>query len=103
MFPNGYHAFSQSFEPDFIRVARPKRRRGAKGIKYIIIDFGISSRFASVEDREFVYGCMAADPTIPELSDSLPYDPFSLDVYTLGNVYKQQLLEVRSPSYFAVP
>ena len=102
MFPNGYHPFSQSFESDYGRVARPKRRREAKGIKYTIIDFGISSKYASEEDREFVYGCMAADLTVPELSDNLPYDPFPVDVYTLGNVYKNELLEVCYPFYSAV-
>ena len=102
MFPRGYHPHNQEIEPDYSQVAKYKPRRDAKGIKYMLIDFGISSQFPSFEDRERVVGCMAADATIPELSPDVPYDPFALDVYTLGNVYKEELLEVCPPSYYIV-
>ena len=95
MFPKGFHPNFQSFEADFSWVADPKRRRGARGIKYMIIDFGLSTQFASFQERENVVGCMAQDATIPELSDDLPYDPFAVDVYTLGDVYKTDFLRVR--------
>ena len=96
MFPKGFHPGNQYFDADFNRVALPKRRRGARGIKYMIIDFGLSSQFASFEERELVVGCMAQDATVPELSDDYPYAPFAVDVYTLGNVYKTELLRVRA-------
>ena len=94
MYPRGFHPMIQALEANFDRPANPKRRRGAKDIKYIFIDFGISSHFNSLEERHLVYGCMAQDPTIPELSDIVPYDPFAVDIYTLGNVYREELLEV---------
>ena len=94
MYPRGFHPASTNIEPDFTRIAKPRRRRAASDIKYIFIDFGISTQFDSLEKRELVVGCMAQDPTIPELSDDVPYDPFAVDVYTLGNVYKEELLEV---------
>ena len=94
MYPKGFHPASQNMELDFSQVARPRRRRSTNGLKYIFIDFGISSQFGSLEKRELVKGCMAQDPTIPELSDDVPYDPFAVDVYTLGNLYKVELLGV---------
>ena len=94
MYPRGFHPLLQVAEADFSRPANPNRRREAKDIKYIFIDFGISSRFNSLEERYLVYGCMAQDPTIPELSGIVPYNPFAIDVYTLGNVYREELLEV---------
>ena len=96
MFPKGFHPNFQSFEADFSWTADPKRRRGARGIKYMIIDFGLSTQFASFQERENVVGRMAQDATIPELSDRYPYDPFAVDVYTLGNVYGTEFLEVRA-------
>jgi len=33
--------------------------------------------------------------TAPELSDSIPYDPFPLDVYALGAHFHKVVLEVR--------
>ena len=94
MYPKGFHPLSPSFEPDFKRVARPFRRRGA-GVKYYFIDFGFSQIFNSYEERENVLGIMAQDRTIPELSNTVPYDPFAVDVYTLGMVYKERLTSVR--------
>ena len=95
MFPKGFHPVNQTFEIDYSALVSSKRRRGARGIKYMIIDFGLSTQFASFEERELVVGRMAQDATIPELSDHYPYDPFAVDVYTLGKVYETEFLEVR--------
>ena len=94
MYPKGYHPTNQNMEPDFSRLANPRRRRAASSIKYLFIDFGLSSQFSSFEGRELVVGCIAQDATIPELSDDDPYNPFAVDVYTLGNVYKRKFLGV---------
>ena len=95
MFPKGFHPINQICKPNVHGWAESKRRRGARGIKYMIIDFGISSQFGSREERKLVAGRVAQDPTIPELSLYRRYDPFAVDVYTLGKVYKMELLRVR--------
>ena len=94
MYPKGFHPASQNKEPDFSRMAEPRRGRTANDIKYIFIDFGISSQSNSLEKRELEVGYIAQDPTIPELSDDIPYDPFAVDVYALGNVCKRKLIGV---------
>jgi len=41
-----------------------------------------------------VLGKDALDREIPELSLNFPYDPFLVDIFTLGNTYKKDLLQV---------
>ena len=94
VFPEGFHPRHQSCKPDISGLAKARRRRGVRGIGYIIIDFGLSSQFASREERELVVGCISQDKSIPELSYYRPYDPFAVDIYALGNVYRT-LVHVR--------
>ena len=62
--------------------------------KYYFIDFGISMQFESYRRRELVIGDIAQDQTVPELSRNVPYDPFAVDIYTLGNIYKEEVIKV---------
>ena len=94
IYPKGFHPESQDMELDFSQVAWSKRRRSANGLKYVFIDFGTSSQFYSLEKRGLVVGCMAQDPTIPELSGDIPHNRFAVDVYALGNVGERKLLGV---------
>lgn len=52
--------------------------------RYVFIDFGISSRCSP---GELVVGEIGRDHTAPELSATIPYDPFMLDIYLLGNFF----------------
>ena len=94
MYPKGFHPMGHELSPDFRRPSQPKRRNQSK-IKYYFTDFGISRQFESYEKREKVVGFLAQDRTVPELSMMRPYDPFAVDIYTLGNVYNETLLHVR--------
>lgn len=62
--------------------------------RYYFIDFGISTRFEGPGPYR-VTGCIGRDPSPPELSETVPYDPFKLDVYVLGNHFIQDYLMVR--------
>ena len=42
-----------------------------------------------------VTGRDGLDREVPELSYSVPYNPFAVDIFTLGNVYKKDFLQVR--------
>ena len=95
MFPKGFHPRSPSMLPDFSGFAVYDRRRLVPNLKYRFIDFGISSLFDSYEAREKVHGRFCQDRTVPELARQGPYDPFKVDIYTLGNVFKETLVEVR--------
>ena len=94
MYPKGFHPANPYFEPDFKHIAQPIRRNSTQ-VKYYFIDFGLSEIFDNDEPQR-VRGIMAQDGSIPELSTTVPYDPYAVDVYTLGNIYKKRLLLVRS-------
>lgn len=70
------------------------RRRDVSSVRYYFIDFGLSSRFDGVGIPRLVTGDRAQDREIPELSLIVPYDPFAVDIFTLGNVYKRNLIQV---------
>lgn len=64
-------------------------------VRYFFIDFGISSRFPSFEERQLVTGWKGRERRIPELREGAgPYDPFKLDIITIGLIIKDQALKV---------
>ena len=56
---------------------------------YYLVDFGISSWFQPNETNRLVSGTSGLDQDVPELSDDVPYDPFKLDIFVLGNFFRQ--------------
>ena len=94
MFPDGFHPALQSLAPDILTSVKPRRRRFVKGLKYRFIDFGSSLAYPSSERRERVWGMACQDRTVPEHQKVALYDPFKVDLYTLGNVFKRTFVEV---------
>lgn len=66
--------------------------------RYYFIDFGISKRFEG-PGPHLVTGTIGRDPSAPEMSDTVPYDPFKLDIYYLGNHFLQEYVRVCSFLY----
>ncbi|EJD48803.1 hypothetical protein AURDEDRAFT_162263 [Auricularia subglabra TFB-10046 SS5] len=58
---------------------------------FYFIDFGVSSRHEG-PGPHLVTGVICRDKTAPELSSTVPYDPFKLDIYLLGNHVLQKYL-----------
>ena len=96
MYPCGFHPASQDMDPSGKKRARERRRRDSPGVKYYFIDFGISTRFPDDTNKtdRLVTGINGLDREVPELSLHTPYDPFAVDVFILGNVYRKALLDV---------
>ena len=94
MYPDGFHPSNMNWDPSNQNEAKYITRRAVHGVKYYITDFGISTKFSEGESH-FVTGSTALDSDVPELSETVPYDAFSVDVFTLGNVFKKTLIEVR--------
>ncbi|KAJ7139329.1 hypothetical protein C8R44DRAFT_547735, partial [Mycena epipterygia] len=68
-------------------ISTPNLRRP---IAYYVIDFGLSQEYHDILPQNVTavrrYG---QDKTVPELSDTVPYNPFKVDIYMiyqLGNV-----------------
>lgn len=98
MFPQGFHPIVQTRLPD-VSGRAPVLSRSVVPVKYYYIDFGISTRFTSDAPR-LVVGTLGLDEEPPELSDSIPYDPFKLDVFLIGNLIRRELYDVRDSLNF---
>jgi serine/threonine protein kinase len=70
------------------------RKRSEAEIKYYFIDFGLSTEFVPGQCERLVTG-QKGRIEAPEQNSGLPYDPFKLDVYCLGNVYQKKIVDVR--------
>ena len=95
MFHDGFHAQKilrtrdmKGTAPFFTRTQRPTR--------YIIIDFGLSSRYlpSDVSLRE---PCLeGGDKTVPEFLKLQPFhDPYKTDIYYVGNLIRTEFIQVR--------
>ncbi|KAI0315144.1 hypothetical protein OF83DRAFT_1164907 [Amylostereum chailletii] len=85
----------------------PLRRRDWKGsakhlfrtqrpVKYYFIDFGLSRRFSPEDDHALWEPIRGGDKSVPEHQGLLywrPSNPFSTDVYYLGNMIRKELIQ----------
>lgn len=96
LFPFDYHPIYMEHSPDLRRIARP--RRGFAPVRYYFIDYDLSSYIAPGEPR-LVFGEDGRDQDVPELSDSIPYDPFKVDIFITGNLFLAELINVSRCAY----
>ena len=94
LYRNGFHPARQNLEKAGDRFAHPLRRCDVDHVRYYFTDFGVSTHFKDDTSERLVVGTLAQDRTVPELSETVPYDPFAVDVYTLGNVFKTNFMAV---------
>jgi hypothetical protein len=97
MFPRGFHPVDDTFLHD-ITTPAPWVPRSDAGVKYYFVDYGISSYFPAGSQIQPVLGLAGRDQDVPELSDVVPYDPFKVDIFTVGNVLRRELQSVRFPT-----
>lgn len=92
--PAGFH-FVTDNRPERGNPDQPppyKARRSVPSIRYYIVDVGISRWFlhtSKIDDRR-IYGQWGQDNTVPEWQQQdEPHDPFKVDVYQLGSVFRR--------------
>ena len=93
MYPLGFHPVEELFLDDRKTLA-PRISRIEAGVKYYFVDYGISSYFPPGSRRELVVGIAGRDQDVPELSNNVPYDPFKVDIFTIGNVLRGEFQAV---------
>ena len=93
MYPLGFHPVEELFLDD-IKTPAPRITRLEAGVKYYFVDYGISSYFPPGSQRELVVGIAGRDQDVPELSKNVPYDPFKVDIFTIGNVLRGEFQAV---------
>ena len=93
MYPEGFHPVSLVDTPDYSGTAKYKSRTTA-GAKYYYVDFGISVHIPEALRPKMVTGILGRDQDPPELSETVPYDPFKLDIFIIGNMFKREFYQV---------
>ncbi|KAG8994245.1 hypothetical protein FRB94_010036 [Tulasnella sp. JGI-2019a] len=99
MFPRGWHPQQYAFLPNGRSVLPTEKasRTAAGGVRYYFIDFGIST-----QDADSVTGIYCQEPC-PELSSTVPYNPYKLDIFIIGMSYKKSLLDENGRLEFLRP
>ena len=95
LFPLGFHPITHGFLPEDNTVPAPVNSRVDNPVQYYYIDFGLSAHFLPGEYPRTVTGMAARERDIPELSWDIPFDPFKVDIFCLGSLFKKTLYLVR--------
>ncbi|THG96233.1 hypothetical protein EW026_g5568 [Hermanssonia centrifuga] len=101
LFPKGYHPVQSHHLPDASALA-PQLWRAKGHIKYYYVDFGISVHLPT-DSPKLVVGGYGRDQDVPELSFDVPYDPFKVDIFILGNMFKREIYNNYSNVDFLLP
>jgi len=102
MYPEGFHPVNLDYTPDFSGPAVYTARTLA-GAKYYFVDFGISVYIPESNPPALVTGHNGRDQDPPELSDDIPYDPFKLDIFIIGNMFDRDFCQPFSNLEFFRP
>lgn len=96
LYPRGHHPIRKNRSLDTIEVLTPLQRIDHP-VRYFFVDFGLSVRFPPGSPT-LVVGDVGRDAEVPELSSTVPYDPFKADIYALGNLFDKEFEQVRRAS-----
>ena len=97
MFPDLYHFVSKHSNRTFDGKARYFTRT-RRPCKYYWTDFGLSCRYEPDESNPLEDPILGGDRSVPEFKEdeTIPRNPFYTDVYYLGNLIREDFLQVRS-------
>ncbi|KAI0717464.1 hypothetical protein C8Q72DRAFT_170653 [Fomitopsis betulina] len=102
LYPQGFHPIIQCSSPSGQGVAWPLSRSHFH-IQYYYIDFSISVYIPPDAHPKLAVGVFGRDQDPPELSDHIPYDPFKLDIFILGNVLRKSFYAKYNNVGFLLP
>ena len=103
MWPEPFHIQAPRMNRGFTCRVRKPFTRTLKPPKYFIIDFGMSRRYPHDDPHPTETAPDGADRTVPEFNNSwdpVVHDPFAVDIYCLGNVIREHILDVSHPDFF---
>ncbi len=96
------NTYPESFHPVDIRRSKDFRRkakwytRTRRPTKYVLIDFGLSRRYDPANGPPLDKPYRGGDKSAPEHQDRVtPCNPFPTDVYYLGNLIREDYMQVR--------
>ncbi|CAL1702594.1 unnamed protein product [Somion occarium] len=104
MYPQGFHPVNLAAQPSFHgRASYVSRSSAPKPVRYFYVDFGYSVHIPPSAPEKLVVGDLGRDQAPPELSAEVPYDPFKLDIFLIGNVFRKQFYQKYTNVDFLVP
>lgn len=102
LYPKGFHPVNDGLLPDGWMPA-PVLSRICVPVKYYYVDFGISSYIPPDVYPKLAVGEYGMDKEVPELSATVPYDPFKVDIFILGNFFRHYFHDKFSNVDFFLP
>ncbi|KAJ7664368.1 kinase-like domain-containing protein, partial [Mycena polygramma] len=82
--PKGSHFATPRTHTGFYGLFSWNNRCTVGPTSYFYIDFGLSLYYPNGKDAALHFGTLRTFPTIPELSETVPYNPFKVDIFQLG-------------------
>ncbi|KAJ7512950.1 kinase-like domain-containing protein [Mycena galericulata] len=82
--PKGSHFSDDRTHTGFFRLFSWNDRCTVGPVDYYYIDFGLSLFFPDGKDTARYLATLRTFPNIPELSQTVPYNPFPVDIFQLG-------------------
>ena len=96
MYPKSFHPVDMGRSKDFRRKAKGYSRT-RRPSQYLLIDFGLSRRYDPADGPPVDVPIRGGDKSAPEHQDgNTSYNPFPTDVYYLGNLVREDYMEVRN-------
>ena len=103
MFPEGFHPQANRRKKDMTGTA-PFFTRTQRPTRYIIIDFGMSSRYDPSDVSPHEESLIGGDKTVPEFLKGHAYhDPYKADIYYAGNLIRTEFMQVNFSLLFTLP
>src|SRR5882757_5257795 len=94
MYPESFHPADMNRSKDFRRRAKWYSRT-RRPTKYLLIDFGLSRRYDPANGPPLEKPLRGGDKSAPEhRNTNTPCDPFPTDVYYLGNLVREDYIQV---------
>ncbi|RPD57465.1 kinase-like protein [Lentinus tigrinus ALCF2SS1-7] len=91
LYPQGHHPVQLNYTPDGMYRISPLSRTD-RPVRYYYIDFGLSVQFPKGASP-YVVGDVGRDTDVPELSETVPYDAFKVDIFALGNLFYKEFYD----------
>ena len=103
MWPEPFHVQMSHMDPTFTVPVEEPYTRTSRPPKYFIIDFGMSRQYSPDDTHPTETAPDGGDRTVPEFNnswDDVEHDPFAVDIYCVGNVIQEFILDVSDLTSF---
>ncbi|RPD52343.1 hypothetical protein L227DRAFT_537172 [Lentinus tigrinus ALCF2SS1-6] len=102
--PHMFHPTATQKTRDFSNYVRPYTRT-ARPVRYYLTDLGLSRRYSPEEPNPLEVPIFGGDKSVPEFRKDpyAPANPFRTDVYYMGNLVREDFLQLYKNLVFMEP